>query len=72
MSWNSAPPINPPEAHLVECPECNGEGGWEEHEAPVAVYWMSCRRCEGSGECEFDPDDNPYQPDTWKEAEGWA
>jgi hypothetical protein len=33
---------------------------------------LTCLRCDGDGEIEYDPDDNPYAPDTWKEAEGIA
>jgi hypothetical protein len=28
--------------------------------------------CDGDGIIDFDPYDNPYVPDTWKEAEGIA
>lgn len=57
---------------MVECLDCDGEGTLNVIECGVVTVEHECSRCEGSGEIEFDPDDNPYAPDTWKEAEGIA
>ena len=73
MSWRTAePPINPPEVDLYECDECDGTGKWIDREGPWIVREQDCGRCEGRGEREYTDDENPYAPDTWKEAEGIA
>lgn len=62
------PPINPPEYRLVRCDRCEGTGfiTCDNRETD------ECPNCEGTGEAHFDPDNNPFAPDTWKEAEGWS
>lgn len=72
MSWGSQPPVNPPEREQVECRECEGLGVTHHVTAGILVRSESCEACEGSGLVDFDPDDNTYAPDTWKEAEGIA
>lgn len=66
------PPTDPPEIRTIECPSCDGTGIVQDIEHGVVTYEGECYRCDGDGEIEYDPDDNPYAPDTWKEAEGIA
>jgi DnaJ-class molecular chaperone len=65
------PPTDPPTRRTINCPDCEGDGfiimTVEGH-----LEDLTCLRCDGDGEIEYDPDDNPYAPDTWKEAEGIA
>lgn len=71
MSY-AQPPVNPPEVGRWDCEECEGSGYVVEEtggESPQVVE-LYCPDCDGKGR--FDPDDNPYAPDTWKEAEGIA
>jgi DnaJ-class molecular chaperone len=73
MSFRVAePPVDPPEVRMVECATCEGLGVLRDIEHGVVTFEAECYRCEGLGEVEYDPDDNPYAPDTWKEAEGIA
>jgi hypothetical protein len=53
-------PTEPPERRTISCPECEG------------VEDAECLKCYGDGIIDFDPGDDPYAPDTWKEAEGIA
>lgn len=72
MSWIAAPPVDPPELGKWDCSECGGSGyTWRQtnEESPQMIEEF-CSECDGQGR--FDPDDNPYAPDTWKEAEGIA
>ena len=62
----------PPQVRLVNCYECSGTGRITETLDRVIVYEGECGRCDGEGRIEYDPYDNPYAPDTWKEAEGIA
>jgi DnaJ-class molecular chaperone len=57
---------------MVECLDCDGEGILRIIECGITTVEHECSRCEGTGQTEFDPDDNPYAPDNWKEAEGIA
>ena len=66
------PPTDPPETRLIECPTCDGLGLIRIIEHGMITSEEECDRCEGLGEVDYDPDDNPYAPDTWKEAEGIA
>lgn len=66
------PPLDPPEDKRVECPECEGVGTFMTAGAPYEAIEVVCRRCDGEGLVEFDPSDDPYAPDTWKEWEGIA
>lgn len=65
------PPTDPPTRPMRTCPDCQGD-------AFIVVTTegiledVTCLDCDGTGEIEFDPSDNPYAPDTWKEAEGIA
>lgn len=50
-----------PEARIVTCPTCNGDGGWESsptgynHINGMAItHWITCRSCEGKGEAEIE------------------
>lgn len=61
MGWNSEPPTNPPEDNRVDCGECDGSG---------LLHVDTCYECHGEGLVELDEDAG--QPDTWKEAYGWA
>lgn len=73
MSWGSTePPIEPREGTQVECRDCEGLGVLQEVTHGILVRSGVCETCDGSGLIDFDPDDNPYAPDTWKEAEGIA
>lgn len=73
MSWHSTtPPIDPPEPRTMACPDCEGEGQVILYEHGAVMYDGDCGACDGSGLTDFDPDLNPYAPDTWKEAEGIA
>lgn len=66
------PPLDPPQVGRWDCEECAGGGYiWRTtvEESPQIVEEL-CPECDGKGR--FDPDDNPYAPDTWKEAEGIA
>lgn len=56
----------------MECPTCDGLGLIRIIEHGMITSEEECDRCEGLGEVDYDPDDNPYAPDTWKEAEGIA
>ena len=51
-------PTEPPERRTISCPECEG------------VEDAACLKCYGDGIIAFDPGDDPYAPDTWKEVEG--
>ena len=67
------PPIEPPTGRTIECDQCDGVGKTMHYTELLTVrVFEKCTRCDGTGEIEFDPDDNPYAPDTWKEAEGIA
>ncbi len=59
------PPTDPPNYRTITCPDCDGEGRVDDE--PV-----DCSNCDGDGIVDFDPGDDPYAPDTWKEAEGIA
>ena len=66
------PPVDPPARRMVQCAECEGDGTFRVIERGLVTEEGECSRCEGYGSCEFDPNDDPYAPDTWKEAEGIA
>jgi hypothetical protein len=53
-------PTEPPERRTITCPDCDDSGS------------ENCETCYGDGIIDFDPGDDPYAPDTWKEAEGIA
>ena len=53
-------PVEPPERRTITCPDCDDSGS------------ENCETCYGDGIIDFDPGDDPYAPDTWKEAEGIA
>lgn len=76
MSFRVAePPTEPPwfrDLPVVECSTCEGEGVVRDIEHGVVTWEGECYRCDGTGEMPADPDDNPYAPDNWKEAEGIA
>jgi len=73
MSYmNAGPPVNPPEADLYDCMDCDGTGKWIDRDGPLVVRVTECDMCDGRGEREYSDDENPYAPDTWKEAEGIA
>lgn len=66
------PPSDPPALSQWDCEECQGSGYILEtsnEESPQTIE-VDCPDCQGAGR--FDPDDNPYAPDNWKEAEGIA
>lgn len=64
------PPINPPEPHLTECPDCGGAG--QTDRTVTRTVHTVCMPCEGLGEIEFQPEPGAGAYDTVKEAEGWA
>lgn len=66
------PPTNPPEPDLYECMDCDGSGQWIDKDGPWIVRVQECNRCHGRGEREYTNDENPFEPDNWKEAEGIA
>lgn len=66
------PPSEPPADTRLECIECEGVGTFMTAGSPYEAIEVVCRRCDGEGLVEFDPSDDPYAPDTWKEAEGLA
>ena len=53
-------PTEPPVRRTITCPECDDSGNTE------------CLKCDGDGIIDFDHGEDPYAPDTWKEAEGIA
>jgi DnaJ-class molecular chaperone len=57
-------PMEPPQRRTISCPDCEGEG--------LTGEGIDCSECYGDGVIDFDPSDDPYAPDTWKEAEGIA
>lgn len=65
------PPTEPPTRRVQNCPDCEGDG-FIIMTVEGELEDITCLRCDGDGEIDFDPDDNPYAPDTWKEAEGIA
>ena len=71
MPWSYGPPMEPPEPRMVNCHECEGDG-FIMFEVDGEQEDVTCLRCDGTGETGYDPDDNPYAPDNWKEAEGLA
>lgn len=71
MSYGE-PPINPPEVDLYECDVCDGRGELVDRDGPMIVRIQACYKCDGRGVREYDRDENPYAPDTVKEALGWA
>ena len=66
MGWNTQPPTNPPERSSIECDTCGGEGEYIEYEQGEVIYEGECGACDGTGEIQT------IEPDTWKEASGWA
>lgn len=54
-------PVDPPVRRKISCTDCDGQ-------AEMTV----CLTCSGDGIIDFDHGDDPYAPDTWKEAEGIA
>lgn len=36
------------------CPDCGGEGGYEEFENILDTYWVDCSTCRGTGEVNDD------------------
>jgi hypothetical protein len=71
-SWVAQPPSSPPELGQWDCEECGGSGYiWRRtNEESPQIVEEECAECDGRGR--FDPEDNPYAPDNWKEAEGIA
>lgn len=64
------PPVNPPEAVLHACPDCDASGEVVHHEGPLGplvavVEW--CSACDGRGERELSQDDDSGAPDHWKD-----
>ena len=53
------------------CPECEGDA-FITMTVEGILEDVTCLKCDGDGEIDFDPDDNPYAPDNWKEWEGIA
>ena len=67
------PPVDPPEARMMTCLECDGNGKTMHYTELLTVrVFEKCTECDGTGEVDFDPDADPYAPDNWKEAEGIA
>lgn len=65
----AGPPIDPPADTRVECEACDAQGViWAGADGVVAE--VECPDCDGDGLVERG--DDPYAPDTWKEAEGLA
>ncbi len=52
------------EFHNIECPNCQGEGGYNEEIGREQYNWVDCERCKGAGkfsvkvEVEWIPDFN--------------
>ena len=65
------PPTDPPNRPTRTCPECEGDA-FITMTVEGTLEDVTCLRCDGDGEIDFDPDDNPYAPDNWKEWEGIA
>ena len=36
----------------TRCPDCDGDGGWEDEDAWEDGEWIECERCDGTGEVE--------------------
>jgi RecJ-like exonuclease len=67
--WRVAePPVDPPNPPTIDCSDCEGSGTITEDDTPST----ECLKCDGSGQVTFDPYDDPYAPDNWKEWEGIA
>ena len=66
------PPMEPPTRWVRNCPDCDGDGFTIVFLEDGTIEDVTCLDCDGDGEIDFDPSDNPYAPDTWKEAEGIA
>lgn len=67
------PPTDPPVRRTMTCPTCEGDGKTYHVTDYLNVrIFDTCSRCDGDGEVDFDPDSDPYAPDTWREAEGIA
>jgi DnaJ-class molecular chaperone len=66
----------PPTEPTKTCLACDGRGEFLTIQAGMVIASDPCRECEGTGSVwhnhVYDPDDNPYAPDTWKEALGIA
>lgn len=71
MGWNYGPPMEPPTRPMRTCPECEGDA-FITMEVEGNLEDVTCLDCDGAGEIEYDPSDNPWEPDNWKEAEGIA
>lgn len=61
-------PKEAPETWTADCEECNGTGELIDSIDNVIVNIQSCERCEGSGQVEYVPEEDPYAPDNWKDA----